>query len=143
MKTRILAVLVSIFFGAVVCHAGNKPKPEGKPAGKSDAAIPKKEKTSSKKEAAPATSEEAALAAKKEAKKAAKSDATADTIPSGYPLKTCVVSGEPLKFGTLYTFTYHRDNKPDCTVVLCCKNCVKDFEKTPDKYIDKVFAAKK
>ncbi len=52
-------------------------------------------------------------------------------IPKSYPLKKCVVSdealgehGKPVKVTT-----------PDGTdVYLCCKDCVKDFNKDPAKY---------
>jgi YHS domain-containing protein len=45
--------------------------------------------------------------------------------------KTCPVSGEPLAgMGTPVKMTVGDD-----VVFLCCKNCVKDFEKDPQKYV--------
>jgi hypothetical protein len=60
------------------------------------------------------------------------------TTPSAnYPLTTCVVSGEALgddrvayKWG-------------DTEVQFCCPDCVKDFEKEPEKYLAKIRAAPK
>ena len=49
-----------------------------------------------------------------------------------YPLKTCVVSGEPLQDGYLST-TYEGQE-----VRLCCKGCRKDFHKSPEQYIRKL-----
>ena len=51
-----------------------------------------------------------------------------------YPLTTCVVSGEKLgEMGKPYTFTHEGRE-----VQLCCKNCLKDFNKEPAKYIKKI-----
>ena len=52
-------------------------------------------------------------------------------VPKDYPLKKCVVSGDPLgEHGKSVKVT-----APDGTVVyLCCKDCLKDFKKDPDKY---------
>src|SRR6266853_1151635 len=51
-----------------------------------------------------------------------------------YPLTTCVVSGEKLgEMGKPYTFTH--DGRE---VQLCCKDCLKDFNKEPAKYIKKI-----
>jgi hypothetical protein len=57
------------------------------------------------------------------------------TASANYPLKTCVVSGEELgddrvayKWG-------------DTEVQFCCPDCVKDFEKEPEKYLAKIRAA--
>lgn len=60
--------------------------------------------------------------------------------PKPYPLKTCVVSDEPLggDHGEPYVFVHAgREFK------LCCKPCLKDFNKEPAKYIKKVEAAEK
>jgi len=50
-----------------------------------------------------------------------------------YQLKTCVVSGE--KFGEMdpYVFVYK-----DREIKLCCKDCLKDFNKAPAKYVKKI-----
>jgi len=51
-----------------------------------------------------------------------------------YPLKTCVVSGEKLgEMGDPYVFTH--DGRE---VKLCCKSCLKDFNKAPAKYVKKM-----
>ena len=59
--------------------------------------------------------------------------------PKPYPLKTCAVSGEKLgEMGAPYVFTYQgRELK------LCCKGCLKDFNKEPAKYIKKLEEAEK
>ena len=57
-----------------------------------------------------------------------------------YPLKTCVVSDEKLggDMGDPYVFT--RDGRE---IKLCCKSCLKDFNKDTAKYIKKIEAAEK
>jgi hypothetical protein len=57
-----------------------------------------------------------------------------------YPLKTCVVSDEKLggDMGEPYVFTYK-----DREIKMCCKDCKKDFDKDPAKYIKKLDAAEK
>ena len=60
----------------------------------------------------------------------------ADTAPKPYPLKTCIVSGE--KLGSM--------GKPAVLVQdgqevqFCCKNCIKDFQKDPQKYLKEIAA---
>jgi len=57
-------------------------------------------------------------------------DATADT----YPLTTCVVSGEKLgSMGDPYVIQHQ-----GTTVKFCCKSCLKDFNKEPEKYISMI-----
>ncbi|HZI33362.1 MAG TPA: hypothetical protein VFF11_13560 [Candidatus Binatia bacterium] len=54
-------------------------------------------------------------------------------------LTTCPVSGEKLgEMDAPYVFTYKGQE-----VKLCCKDCKKDFDKNPDKYIAKIRAADK
>jgi hypothetical protein len=65
-----------------------------------------------------------------------------------YPLTTCVVSGDKLDgdMGAPFDYIYKQDGKPDRLVRFCCKNCVKDFQKDPAKYlkmIDDAAAAKR
>ena len=57
-----------------------------------------------------------------------------------YPLKTCVVSEEKLggDMGDPYVFTYEGRE-----VKLCCKSCLKDFNKEPAKYLKKIEAVEK
>jgi hypothetical protein len=48
-----------------------------------------------------------------------------------YPLKTCVVSGDKLgEMGKPVTFVYKNQE-----IKLCCKDCRKDFDKEPEKYL--------
>ena len=55
-----------------------------------------------------------------------------------YPLKTCVVSGEALggSMGDPYVMTYQGRE-----IKMCCKDCKKDFDKDPAKYLKKLDAA--
>lgn len=60
----------------------------------------------------------------------------ADTAPKPYPaaLTTCLVSGEKLgEMGKPYVFVYQGQE-----VKLCCKKCLKEFDKDPAKYIAKI-----
>jgi len=51
-----------------------------------------------------------------------------------YPLKTCIVSGEKLgEMGKPYVFVYKGRE-----IKLCCKGCLKDFNKKPAQYIKKI-----
>lgn len=54
-----------------------------------------------------------------------------------YPLDTCVVSGEKLgSMGDSYVLE-HKGQQ----VQLCCKSCLKKFNKDPDAYVAKIKAA--
>jgi hypothetical protein len=54
---------------------------------------------------------------------------TSKVIP--YPLKTCVISGDKLgEMGKPITFVYKNQE-----IKLCCKDCRKDFDKEPEKYL--------
>src|ERR1043165_7369823 len=57
-----------------------------------------------------------------------------------YPLKTCVVSDEKLggDMGEPYVFTYQGRE-----IKMCCKDCKKDFDKNPAKFMKKLEAAEK
>jgi hypothetical protein len=57
-----------------------------------------------------------------------------------YALKTCLVSDEKLggDMGEPYTFTYK-----DREIKLCCKDCRKDFDKNPAKFMKKLEAEEK
>jgi YHS domain-containing protein len=51
-----------------------------------------------------------------------------------YPLKTCIVSDEKLgEMGEPYTFVYQGQE-----IKLCCKSCLKDFNKNPETYVKKL-----
>ncbi len=55
-----------------------------------------------------------------------------------YPVNYCVVSGDKLEDGDMgppINYTYKQDGKPDRLVRLCCKICVKDFNKDPEKFL--------
>jgi hypothetical protein len=55
-----------------------------------------------------------------------------------YPLDKCVVSNEKLgEHGQPYVFVHDGEQ-----VKLCCKDCLADFNKDPDKYMAKIAAAK-
>jgi len=56
----------------------------------------------------------------------------------GYPLSTCVVTGEKLDGGEMTPVDYVYRNQ---LVRFCCKNCVKIFEQDPDQYLSKLHAA--
>jgi hypothetical protein len=56
-----------------------------------------------------------------------------------YPLNTCPVSGEKLdSMGEPHAFVYDLQE-----IKLCCKDCKKDFEKEPAKFLKKIAAADK
>ncbi|MEY5025154.1 MAG: hypothetical protein RLZZ244_682 [Verrucomicrobiota bacterium] len=61
-------------------------------------------------------------------------------VPDQYPLKTCPVSEEKLgEHGKPFKAT-----APDGTdVYLCCKNCLKEFQKDPAKHAKAVKDASK
>jgi hypothetical protein len=56
-----------------------------------------------------------------------------------YPLKTCIVSDGRLgDMGAPYLFTYQGRE-----IKLCCKGCLKEFNKEPAKYVRKLDQAEK
>jgi hypothetical protein len=62
-----------------------------------------------------------------------------DAKAKPYPLKTCIVSGEKLgEMGKPYVFVHEGQE-----FKLCCKDCLKDFNKEPAKYIKKLADAQK
>jgi len=51
-----------------------------------------------------------------------------------YPLDKCVVSDEKLgSMGKPHVFTHEGQE-----IKMCCKGCLKDFEKAPGKYLKKI-----
>jgi hypothetical protein len=51
-----------------------------------------------------------------------------------YPLEKCIVSDEKLgEMGKPYVFTHEGQE-----IKLCCKSCLKDFNKEPAKYLKKL-----
>lgn len=64
-----------------------------------------------------------------------------DAKAKPYPLKTCVVSGEEINDkGSMkpHVFTHNGQE-----VKLCCKSCLKDFNKEPAKFLKKIEDAAK
>ena len=63
-----------------------------------------------------------------------KEDAASNGASDGYPLKNCVVSGEPLgSMGDPYVLEHE-----GTTVKFCCKACLPKFNKDPDTYVAKI-----
>lgn len=57
-----------------------------------------------------------------------------------YPLKFCLVSDNKLgSMGKVYRFVHQEKQE----VLLCCKPCLKKFNKYPDKYLEKLAEAQK
>lgn len=54
-----------------------------------------------------------------------------------YPTSVCVVSEDKLgdDMGKPVDYIYRQDGKPDRLVTFCCKDCVKDFNEDPAKYL--------
>jgi hypothetical protein len=54
-----------------------------------------------------------------------------------YPLKTCVVSGDEFggSMGEAVDYVYQQAGKPDRLIRFCCKDCRKDFNADPAKYL--------
>ena len=64
-----------------------------------------------------------------------------DKKPKPYPLKTCVVSDEEINDkGDMKPYAFVQDGRE---VKLCCKSCLKDFNKEPAKFVKKIEAAEK
>ena len=64
--------------------------------------------------------------------------------PKPYTLKVCPVSDEKLggDMGEAYTFVYGKTkDSAGREIKLCCKSCLKDFEKSPKKFMKKIDAA--
>jgi YHS domain-containing protein len=73
------------------------------------------------------------------AKYVAKIDEAAKKVKP-YPLTVCVVTGEKFGggMGDPYVFVYDSQE-----IKLCCKSCLKAFQKEPAKYLKKIEAAQK
>ena len=68
---------------------------------------------------------------------------TADETPAKdikpYPLETCLVSGEKLGgMGEPYVINHEGQE-----IKFCCKDCVKSFDKEPEKYLKKLAEGEK
>lgn len=58
-----------------------------------------------------------------------------DTKVKPYPLDHCIVSGD--KFGGdmgAPVTNYYNGHQ----IIFCCKDCIKDFKKDPDKYLKQI-----
>jgi YHS domain-containing protein len=56
------------------------------------------------------------------------------TKPKPYTLKNCIISGDKLgEMGAPYVFVYEGRE-----IKLCCKGCLKDFNKSPAKYVKQI-----
>ena len=65
-------------------------------------------------------------------------DTTHTAAVKPYPLDKCVVSNETLgEHGKPYVFVHDGQE-----IKLCCKDCLADFNKDPNKYMAKIAAAK-
>ena len=63
---------------------------------------------------------------------------------ASYPLKTCLVSDEPLGgMGEPVAYVHHAEGKPDRVVFFCCAGCIDDFKAEPAKFLKKVDEAAK
>jgi hypothetical protein len=63
---------------------------------------------------------------------------------ASYPLKTCLVSDEPLgSMGEAMPYIHRVAGQPDRVVFLCCDGCSDDFKAAPAKFLAKVDAAAK
>jgi hypothetical protein len=71
---------------------------------------------------------------------AAEKSKSADPAGDNYPLKTCLVSDEPLG-GDVVTYTHKQPGQPDRVVRLCCEGCIEDFRANPGKFLKKLDAA--
>lgn len=61
-----------------------------------------------------------------------------------YPLKTCLVSNEPLgSMGEAAGYIHRAAGKPDRVVFFCCEGCTDDFKADPAKFLKKVDDAAK
>lgn len=61
-----------------------------------------------------------------------------------YPLKTCLVSDEPLgSMGDAVGYIHRATGQPDRVIFICCEGCLDDFKANPAKFLAKVDAAAK
>lgn len=66
-------------------------------------------------------------------------DTTADAAKN-YPLKTCIVSDEPLG-DEPEDYIHQETGKPDRLIRFCCGGCIEDFKADPARYLAKLDAA--
>ena len=63
-------------------------------------------------------------------------DKPADKKAKPYPLKTCIVTDEEInEKGDMKPHVFVHEGQE---IKLCCKSCLKDFNKEPAKYLKKI-----
>ena len=62
-------------------------------------------------------------------------DKPADKKAKPYPLAKCVVSDEKFEGSGMTPHEFVHEGQ---TIKLCCKSCLKDFNKEPAKYLKKI-----
>ena len=130
---RTSPVCLTLILAAAACSAEPSKTPAPAPAAKpSEMPAAKPAEAPAAKPAEAPAAVPAAPAAPGAAMKLEKTTASAN-----YPLKTCVVSGEELP-AVEKRVAYSYDGTE---VQFCCPDCVKDFEKEPEKYLAKIRAA--
>lgn len=78
------------------------------------------------------------------AQKSSGNNDKANPPSDNYPLKTCVVSDEPLgSMGDSIVYMHREAGKPDREVRFCCEGCIEDFKADPAKFLKKLDAAAK
>ncbi len=61
-----------------------------------------------------------------------------------YPMKTCLVSDEPLgSMGEAVAHVHRVAGKPDRVIFVCCEGCIDDFKADPAKFLKKMDDAAK
>lgn len=63
---------------------------------------------------------------------------SANTAPNSYPLTNCVVSGDKLGGPMGAPVVEHYQGEE---VQFCCKDCIQDFKKDPEKYLKRLHEA--
>lgn len=63
---------------------------------------------------------------------------------ASYPLKTCLVSDEPLgSMGEATPYIHRAAGQPDRVLFVCCDGCIDDLKANPAKFLAKIDAAAK
>lgn len=68
-------------------------------------------------------------------------EAIIEASKENYPLKECIVSGEPL--GSMGKPVMHVHRATNQLVEFCCSSCTKQFDKNPAPYLEKLAKAAK
>lgn len=75
-----------------------------------------------------------------------KSSETIEKLKVTYPLTTCVVTGEKLSSMGGHDYLYKQNingAETERLVRFCCKGCIKEFNKNPEKYLKMIDDANK